>query len=197
MDKNLLKIYKEYAATEESRAVIFIKEHMIESEGHWIDIESCWRYFNSRNVLEFKEVKGAFYKRKIKPKYPPKSKFTSKGYFDRDRYYLAVRAITWQAAREDINNQKQRKIQGLYFRVTGVSRNLNKGNNNYFLDDAQPGIKALANNLNDKTNPLWDIAYKYEVRPKFVYKIKSIQVGRNRYTLSEYKKRRAIQSQSN
>lgn len=32
---------------------------------------------------------------------------------------------------------------------------------NFFRDDAPPEVKALANNLYDRTNPLWDRALQY------------------------------------
>ncbi len=40
------------------------------------------------------------------------------------------------------------------FKITGVSYDKNRGNKNYFRADAPPEIKALARNLNDRTNPL-------------------------------------------
>jgi hypothetical protein len=57
--------------------------------------------------------------------------------------------------------------------MTGCLRD----NKHFFRDDAPPEIRALAENLNDRTNPLWDVALKYAVRPEFVYEVRRIQVS--------------------
>jgi hypothetical protein len=62
------------------------------------------------------------------------------------------------------------------FKITGVSYDRNRDNKNYFRDDAPPEIKALANNLYNRTNPLWDKAMQYLNKPEFVYKIKQVSI---------------------
>lgn len=108
--------------------------------------------------------------------HPPKTEYFTHGKFDDRRYYFAVRAITWATAHEDIKQQKLAGVVAKKFRITGVSYDKNKDNKGYFRSDAPPEIKALANNLLDKTNPLWDRAMGYINEPEFVYKIKSIEV---------------------
>lgn len=176
MDDKLLKKYLEYANTEESFAVLFVKKHLAQAKGHWIDIINCRRYEMSSNNLHFRFVAGRLYKRKKRPQYPSKSAYTINGKFDEKRYRLTIRAITWEVAHKDIEKQKSESVAALKFKITGVSYDKNRNNKNYFRDDAPPEIKALANNLNSRTNPLWDKAVQYIKKPEFVYKIKRIDI---------------------
>lgn len=177
MDNKLLKRYMEYASSEEAIAVLFVKKNLSQAVGHWIDIDDCKRYEMSLDDLHFRFVVGSIYKRKMKPKYPPKSEFKLNGKFDERRYYLAVRAITWETAHKDIEQQKLEKVKARKFRITGVSYDENRNNKDFFREDAPPEIKALANNLLDRTNPLWDRAMSYINEPKFVYKVRSIELS--------------------
>ena len=68
-------------------------------------------------------------------------------------------------------------MAGRKFSSTGVSYDKNGDNKQFFRDDALPEIKAIAQNLLDRTNPLWVKALKYAVEPEFVYEIRSIKVG--------------------
>ncbi len=176
MDDKLLKKYLAYASTDEGFAVLFVKKNLAKSEGHWVDIVDCERYVMSDDNLHFKFVTGGLYKRKLQPQYPPKSDYTFNGKFDEHRYYLMVRAITWETAHKDIEQQKSKKVAAIKFKITGVSFDKNRDNKNFFRDDAPPEIKALAKNLYDRTDPLWGRALQYAVEPEFVYKIKQINV---------------------
>ena len=60
--------------------------------------------------------------------------------------------------------------------MRGVSYDKNRGSANFFREDAPPEVKALAANLSDRTNPLWDIALQYANRPEFVYEIRRAKV---------------------
>jgi len=177
MDDKLLEKYLQYANTEESFAVLFVKKHLAQAKGHWVDIVNYRRYEKSSDNLHFRFVVGGLYKRKIKPQYPSKSAYTINGRFDERRYYLMVRAITWETAHKDIEQQKSKNIASRKFKITGVSYDKNRGNKNFFRKDAPPEIKALANNLNDRTNPLWDVALQYANKPEFVYEIKKIYIN--------------------
>lgn len=174
MDDNLLKKYREYANTEEAFAVLFVKKHLSQSKGHWVDIDDCQNYEMSSDNLHFRYVLGGLYKRKIQPKYPSKSAYTIDGKFDEHRYYLITRAITWETAHKDIEQQKSKNVAASKFKITGVSYDKNRGNKNYFRDDAPPEIKDLAKDLSNRTNPLWDKAMEYVNEPEFVYKIKQV-----------------------
>jgi hypothetical protein len=176
MDENLLKKYLEYANTEEAFAVLFVKKHLAQAKGNWIDIVDCRRYEMSSDKLHFRFVVGGLYKRKIKPHYPSKSAYTTNGKFDERRYYLMVRAITWEAAHKDIEQQKSKNVASRKFKITGISYDKNRSNKDFFREDAPPEIKALANNLNDRTNRLWDRALKYVNKPEFVYEIKKVYI---------------------
>jgi len=175
MDDKLLKKYLAYANTDEAFAVLFIKKYLPQANGHWIDVAECERYELSSDNLHFRFVVGGLYDRKIRPIYPSKSAFTKEGKFDERSYLMMVRAITWETAHKDIMQQKSKKLRKHKFKLTGVSYDKNKHNRNFFREDAPPEIKALAKNLNNRTDPLWDRALRYANRPEFVYKIKSVK----------------------
>ena len=176
MDDKLLTKYLEYANTEEAFAILFVKKHLAKVKGHWIDIVDCRRYEMSPDDLHFRFVLGDLYKRTIRPRYPSKTVYTNDGIFDERGYYLMIRAITWETAHKDIEQQKSKNVAARKFKITGVSYDKNRSNRNYFRDDAPPEIKALANDLNDRTNPLWDQALQYASEPEFVYKIKQAYI---------------------
>lgn len=176
MNDKLLKKYLEYASTDEAFAVLFVKKHLVQVKGHWVDVVACRRYEMSADNLHFRFVIGGLYKRKIQPQYPPKSAYTVDGKFDERGYYLMTRAITWETAHKDIGQQKSKNVVPSKFKITGVSYPKKRSEDNYFRDDAPPEIKALAKNLNDRTNPLWDRAMKYVDEQDFVYEIKQVSI---------------------
>ena len=176
MDEKLLKKYLEYTNSEEGFAVLFVKKHLSQAKGHWVDVADCRRYEMSPDNLHFRHVVGALYKRKIQPKHPPKTDYIFNGKYDEKKYLLMVRATTWETSHKDIEQQKSNKIAHWQFRITGVSYDKNRDNKHFFRKDAPEEIKALAHNLNDRTNPLWDKALKYANKPEFVYKIKKINI---------------------
>ena len=173
MDDKLLRKYLKYANTDEAIAVLFVKKHLAGAKGRWIDIVECRRYEMSSDKLHFRFVVGGLYKRRIQSRYPSKSIYTIDGKFDERGYYLMVRAMTWEAAHKDIEQQKSKDVTPRKFKITGVSYDKNRNNKDFFREDAPPEIKALANNLHDRTNPLWDKAIQYANKPEFVYRIKS------------------------
>lgn len=177
MDDKPLKKYLKYANTEESFAVLFVKKHLAQAKGHWVNIVDCRRYEMSSDNLHFRFVVGDLYKRKIQPQYSSKSVYTIDGKFDERRYYLMVRAITWETAHKDIEQQKSKNTASRKFKITGVSYDKNRSNKDFFREDAPPEIKALTNNLNDRTNPLWDRALQYANKPEFVYEIKKVYIN--------------------
>jgi len=177
MDDKLLKKYLKYANTDEALAVLFVKKNLTQAKGHWIDIADCNRYEMSSDNLHFRFVVGGLYKRKIQPQYPPKSTYTIDGKFDEGGYYLMVRAITWETAHKDIEQQKLKKVVAQKFKITGVSYLQKRTANDFFRDDAPPEIKALANDLLDRTNLLWDHAMKYINESEFVYEIKQVRIA--------------------
>lgn len=177
MDEKLLKKYLEYASTDEAFAVLFVKKHLFQAKGHWVDIYDFHRYEMAEDDLHFKFVIGSLFQRKIQPQYPPKSDYTVDGRFDERSYYEMTRAITWEAAHKDIDQQKSKKVAARRFKITGVSYNKNRDNSAFFRADAPPDIKALAENLGDRTNPLWDRAMEYATAPEFVYEIRKIQIS--------------------
>lgn len=180
MDDKLLNRFLEYASTEEAFAVLFVKKHLTQAKGHWIDILDCRRYEMSSDNLHFRFVVGGLYTRKIQPQYPSRSAYIFNGEFDERGYYLMVRAITWETAHKDIEQQKSRNAASRKFKITGKSYDKNRGSKDFFREDAPPEIKVLANDLYDRTNPLWDRAMQYAKKPEFVYEIKKIYINRKR-----------------
>lgn len=176
MDDKLLKRYLKYANTDEALAVLFVKKHLPQAKGYWIDIADCRRYEMSSDNLHFRFAIGGLYKRKIQPQYPSKSTYTINGKFDENDYYLMVRAITWETAHKDIELQKLKKVAAKKFNITGISYLKKRNINDFFKDDAPSEIKALANDLSDRTNPLWDQALKYVNEPEYLYEIKRIRI---------------------
>ncbi len=176
MDGRLLKKYLAYANTEEAFAVLFVKKHLAQAKGHWVDIVNCRHCEMSSDKLHFKFVIGSLYKRRIHPKYPAKSAYTINGVFDERGYNLMVRAITWETAHADIDQQKSRHVAASKFEITGVIYDKNRENKAYFQSDAPPEIKALEDNLLDRTNPLWDKAVQYINEPEFVYEVRKVRV---------------------
>lgn len=176
MKDKLLKKYLRYAKTDEAFAVLFVKKHLAQAKGHWADIVDCRRYEMSLDNLHFRFVAGDLYKRKIQPQYPSKSEYTINGKFDERMYYLMTRAITWETAHKDIEQQKSKKVASRKFKITGISYDRNRSEKGFFQKDAPPEIKALANNINDRTNPLWDRALQYAKKPEFVYEIKKVYI---------------------
>ena len=177
MNDKLLKRYLEYASTEEAFAVLFVKKHLSKAKGNWIDIVECRRYEMSPDDLHFRFVVGGLFRRRIQPQYPPKSEYTIDGKFKEREYYLMARAITWETAHRDIEQQKAKKVTPVRFKITGVSYPKIRGPHNYFRDDAPPEIMALAKNLNDRTDPLWDRAMQYVDKQEFVYEIKQVSIS--------------------
>jgi len=88
-----------------------------------------------------------------------------------------ARAITWETAHKDIEQQKSKSVASRKFKITGISYDKNRSNKDFFREDAPPEIKALANNFYDRTNPLWDKAWQYVNKPEFVYEIKKIYIN--------------------
>lgn len=176
MNKELLERYRKYAGTEEAFAVLFVKTHLPHAKGHWANPIEFERYEKSPDPMHFRYVVGEIYPRKLTPKYPPKSAYTINGRFDERRYHMMIRAITWETAHKDMDQQKAAKVRPLKFEVRGVSYDRNRGSKGFFRDDAPPEIKALAANLSDRTNLLWEKALKYAKVPEFVYEIKKAKV---------------------
>jgi hypothetical protein len=176
MDDKLLRKYLDYASSEEAFAVLFVKKHLAQAKGHWVDIVDCRRYEMSSDDLHFRFVVGGLYKRKIQPQYPSKVTYTIDGKFDERGYYLMTRAITWENAHKDIEQQKSKNVSPSNFKITGVSYPKNRSEDYYFRDDAPPEIRSLARDLHDRTSPLWDKAMQYVNEQEFVYRIKQVSI---------------------
>jgi len=85
-----------------------------------------------------------------------------------------IRAITWETAHKDIEQQKSKNVDASKLKIIGVSYDKSRSNKDYFRNDSPPEIKALAKNLYDRINPLWDGAMQYVNKLEFVYEIKQV-----------------------
>ncbi len=172
MNEKLLAMYLEHASTDGAMAILFVKKNMQESAEKWVDIISCERYESSEDKLHFRFVEYGLYKRTLKPKYPPKSEFTNNGKLDEQSYYTAVRAITWEAANLDIEQQKAKGVVGEKYRITGVRYNKNEGKYRAkppWLDPNSAFYGASPKSFR------WRERRMYEYEPEWVYKINSIK----------------------
>ena len=68
MDEKLLARYRKYAGTEEAFAVLFVKKHLAQAKGHWVDPVDFQRYEMSPDNMHFRFVVGGLYLRKLHPK---------------------------------------------------------------------------------------------------------------------------------
>lgn len=176
MDAKLLQRYLEYANSDEAQAVLYVKKYLAQANGHWVDIVDYRRYERSPDPLHFRFVEGGLYKRRLTPQYPSKSDYMSNGQLRERDYYLVTRAITWETAHKDIEQQKSERVPATEFKITGVSYDKSRHNKNCFRDGAPPEIMALAVNPNDRTDPLWEVAVQYLLHPEFVYEIKKVDI---------------------
>ena len=175
MGTHLIEKYRQYASTAEAYAVLFIKKYLKASDKKWVDILdwSAPRGYDMKE-LEFKSVTCELFDRTIKPKYPPQNQFNSK--FD---YEFVCRAITWETAHRDIAKQRNTGIHGPKYKISGTKYPVNEGKykkHSYFRNDAPDEIKALEKNLNDRTDPLWDIAMQYTRQNKqYAFRILNVK----------------------
>ena len=177
MKKSLIEKYKKYSTTAESFAVLFVKKYLRAAENKWIDILNFRTdFYDDAKELEFEYVVCELFPKEIKPEYPPRKNFKKE-----EDYILACRAITWETAHADIDDQRAKGIQGVKYSLRGKKVPVKNPNytGEYFTKDAPEEIKALAKNLNDTTDPLWDIAIKYvNHEEKYFYKYKLVSVKR-------------------
>lgn len=151
--------YFDYLRSAEAKAISFTRRYLPQAKGCWVDMLAFREYPSVSNVYSSKFpnyslVLCELYEKRILPQYPSEFDFE-----DELMYYRAIRRITWETANKDIEQQKSEGVKPPRFKLIGY--NDESKNTGYFRDDAPPEIKALANNLNDKTNPLWDKAHRY------------------------------------
>lgn len=155
--------YFEALRSEQAKAIAFTRKYLSQAKGHWVDMlafRECVNYpddkekkFAKKNP-NYELILCELFEKKILPEYPSEDDF-----IDEYEYYRAVRKITWETANKDIEQQRLQGIKPPRFKMIGHYEE--RKNNGYFRDDAPPEIKALERNINDRTNPLWDIAHRY------------------------------------
>jgi hypothetical protein len=171
MDPKLLEKYRAYAGTGEAQAVLFVKKYLPESNDKWIDVLEYEQYDYTDDKLQFRFVECGLYEKKLRPNYPSKTAFISDQKLDEAAYYLAVRAITWETAHRDIDNQKHHGVVGIHYRLVGVRYNENKGKYRKqppWLDPNSAFFGASPESFR------WSERQRYEYPPSWIYKIKSI-----------------------
>jgi hypothetical protein len=168
----LLKKYLEYAASDEAKAVLFVKKYLNQAKNHWIDIIFYDRYYKSDNDLYFRFVECALFWRKMKPEYLPKENFITNGEFDERLSYIMNRAITWETAHADIDNQKNEGFSGKKYQIRGVYYNKNwdkYSSQPPWLDPESPFYGDSPSSFS------WRERRYYTYDPEWVYEIKGIK----------------------
>lgn len=161
--------YRSYAGSEEAFAVLFVKKYLKSADSrYWVHI-TCSSAYNAE-ALRFKLVQCELVPRATESAYPGKWEFRN----ERD-YIQACRAATWEAACYDIDRFHNRGRSGRKFEIAGVSWPLDchecklkacTDPDKYFVPEAPPEIRALAQDLSDRTDPLWDEAMRW-VSPEY------------------------------
>lgn len=173
MNNFLLKKYIKYTHTDKSKAVLFTKTHLKISINYWIDIINYDAYPNSYyeyNNLYFRFVECGLYIRNIKPKYLKKIDFIINNKFDEYNYIIHNRAITWETANIDINNQKRKGVSGDKYKIIGVLYNKNKGK----YRTKPPWLDPNSSFYGSQPSRWRDRCF-YEYDPEWIYEIKSIK----------------------
>lgn len=176
-----IESYLEYANSPEAFAVLFVRKYLKSADTTvWVSVLDYEAY--NPEKLQFKSVRCELVPRRTRPRYPSQSGFSSK-----HDYVMACRAATWEAANRDIAVWYHAGRQGKEFLICGVSypkkkRLLDINPEKFFRPDAPSEIRALANDLSDRTDPLWDKALAW-VSPEYagssddgyVFKIRSVK----------------------
>lgn len=165
--------YLAYANSEEAYAILFVKKYLKQADSSvWIDIldyDAPLSYETKR--LMFKSVTCELFPKKTTPRYP-----THKQFHNKDDYIIACRAVTWKTANRDIAMLRQKHYAGRRYRIRGMLyQDIEPGPETLFIPSAPPEIKVLAENLNDRTDPLWDIAVQYIQPNRHKFKITGIK----------------------
>lgn len=172
MKDQLLNKYLEYATTDEAKAVLFVKKYLNQSINHWIDIVYCDHYSQSDDDLHFRIVDCVLYVRKLNPQYVPKNDFIIDGKFDEHKYYIVNRAITWETAHRDIEDQKGKGVIGDKYKINGVRYNKNRGK----YRSQPPWLNPDSPFYGDSPSSFrWRERRIYEYEPEWVYEIKSVK----------------------
>ena len=154
--------YREYIRSGEAEAIAFIRKHCRDAKGNWVLV---YGFYSAAGIpgIPIKTASFALYPKLTKPKYPPKEKFR----FTAD-WLEACHYETWKTAMKDIETQDRRNY---YPPEYGLRVKFKLDKSHYFIDSAPAEVKALANDLNDLTNPLWDEAGKYINPKRYKYKV--------------------------
>ncbi len=171
----LLKVYKEYSSSLKSLAILFVKKELNQAKSCWIDIVDFESYDSTCvESLEFRSVICGLYKKKLKPVYPPKSKFIFNGKFNEYDYVTTMRYITWETAHRDIEKQKKSGVLCRKYEICGVKYNKNR---NKFIKKPPHLDDAMLKNINIYELTRADRAYlrQFMMPEDWHYKITSIK----------------------
>jgi hypothetical protein len=172
----LVNKYTKYTQSDVYKAELFVRKYLKKANKnvliHIISVDVPAYY--SIGYLQYKTVECELFKRTEKPCYPPRSQFSAKD------YEWICRAIDWDTAQTDIKAQKKQQITGEKYKISGELYLNRSPRPPYFIKSAPDKIKALANDLDDHSSPLWDKAYQYFNADylnyeEFLYKIRKIE----------------------
>ena len=150
----------------EASIVKRVRANVSAAKGCWVDVLS-YKHAESRRgaLLEYEDIVFELFTKRLYPKYPKQRR----GQSDSD-YADDLRKITWKTAHADIDAQRECGVKGRRYSLHG--RLTSPSAEDFFTDDAPAEVKALAANLRDRTDPLWDIALQYARKPQWVYSVK-------------------------
>lgn len=157
-------------SSQEARLVEMVRKNVLAARGNWVDILS-YDEMKGRFAfdVEFKMLEFELFPKRLHPKLPKREIGQSKA-----AYSDVVRRIVWETAHKDINEQRAEGVVGKRYCLK--ARLVKPSAEEFFVDDAPTEIKALAANLADRTDPLWDVALEYARKPRWAYSVK--RVGR-------------------
>ena len=174
---SLMNKYTKYKMSDKGKAEMFVRKHLKQANNKvWVEIVEidAPKYYEI-GYLQFKTVVCELYSRTIQPQYPKRSQYP-----DKDDYKLACNAIEWETAQKDIRAQKRNGEKMARYRIEGAVYLNTKDKPPMFVKDAPDYIKALANDVKDKSSAAWEEAYKY-LNPDYMgydiykYKIRKIE----------------------
>lgn len=173
----LLHKYSQYKMSDKGKAEMFVRKHLKAANKKMlveiVEIDAP-KYYEI-GYMQFKTVICELYPKTMQSQYPPRSM-----YADKDDYKFVCNAIDWETAQKDIKRQKKNGCKRERYRIEGVVYLNTKDRPHMFLKHAPDHIKALANDVKDKSNAAWEQAYKY-LNPEYMnydvykYKIKNVE----------------------
>jgi hypothetical protein len=177
-DEEVLKQYFNYVTSEEA-TIVFIAKNLVNdlyTKKKWVDVVGFDCGVQKGKRFAFNYIVVELFEKKIYPKYP------------KDADSSLKRAITWQTAHNDIEQQRSKGIRGPMFLITCHLYNRNKGKEE----------TLLFHNWNEEYGgfdhtgkvPTTTITREVEMKPEWEYRItgnREIDDNKFQYIQQNYK----------